>query len=58
MAVLADLCELPLRQVPGCNGHFNDCYQADVSFRFWPNSVVLYSCKYANETHNTKSVKA
>ena len=32
----AELCELPLWQVSECNGHFTDCYRADVSFRSWP----------------------
>ena len=40
MAALAELCELPLWQVSECNGHFTDCYRADVSFRSWPEAAV------------------
>ena len=37
---MAELCELPLWQVSECNGHFTDCYRADVSFRSWPGAEM------------------
>lgn len=38
-AVVAELCELALRQVSECNGRINDNYQARGNFRSWPRSA-------------------
>jgi len=39
---MAELFELPLRQVSECSGRFNDSDPAEVNFRSWPVADAQY----------------